>query len=162
MTLCQKKVRMLSCISRSFEEEEQEESEKANAFVCVKHSEQVTHLNVIKWHIECKGFVEVGIQCLLLHRRFLFLPLLLVQNQLDFNIWIYNTFNATFASLHSELYRQFCLLINLNLATGSQLTWSTSSVHWLYVFGLQNHHSELTSSGDVTQRETNLTQMFLL
>lgn len=42
------------------------------------------------------------------------------------------------------------------------LTWQASNIHFLEVFGLKDDHGQLASSGDISQREADITQFFLL
>lgn len=42
------------------------------------------------------------------------------------------------------------------------LTWQASHIHFLQIFGLEDDHRQLASSGDVSQREADITQLLLL
>lgn len=58
----------------------------------------------------------------------------------------------------------WCVTLNLMLTLRYilSLTWTSSSIHTLQVSGLQDHHCQFTSGGDVTQWEADLPQVFFL
>ncbi len=56
----------------------------------------------------------------------------------------------------------FWELNDFGMRSRLSLTWTSSDVHALQVFGLQDHHSQFAGSGNVTQREADLPEVFLL